>query len=91
MIANPTDYIEGMLGSFAKHDAFMARLVEVSRKFNALPKKQDIHMCVLRSDYMLDLVTRSLKLVEYNTIACSFGCLSQKMRVLQDYISDKYA
>lgn len=32
-----------------------------------------------------------MKLVEYNTIACSFGCLSQKVRELQDYICDKYS
>lgn len=40
-------------------------------------------MCILRSDYMLDVLTRSAKLVEYNTIACSFGCLSQKVREMQ--------
>jgi len=47
-------------------------------------------MCILRTDYMMDKVTKSLKLVEYNTIACSFGCLSQKVRNLQDYICHKY-
>lgn len=40
---------------------------------------------------MLDTVSHEMKLVEYNTIACSFGCLSQKVKELQDYICDKYA
>ena len=47
-------------------------------------------MCVLRADYMLDQFSREFKLVEYNTIACSFGCLSQKVKNLQEYIVDKY-
>ena len=32
----------------------MTRLIEVSKKFNSMPKKQDIHMCIIRTDYMLD-------------------------------------
>ena len=60
---------------FKKQDPFLHRLLEVSEKFNKLPVKQDIHLCILRSDYMADKVTKDLKLVEYNTIASSFGCL----------------
>ena len=60
---------------FKKQDPFLHRLLEVSEKFNQLPVKQDIHLCILRSDYMVDKVTKDLKLVEYNTIASSFGCL----------------
>ena len=40
---------------------------------------------------MLDMISRQMKLVEYNTIACSFGCLSQKVKELQEYICDKYS
>ena len=47
-------------------------------------------MCVLRSDYMLDMPTSSVKLVEYNTIASSFGCLSQKVSELHEYVRSKY-
>jgi len=90
VISDPENYIDGILGGFAKHDAFMARLIKVSQKFNAQKVRQDIHMCILRSDYMMDNITRSLKLVEYNTIACSFGCLSQKVKDLQNYICHKY-
>jgi hypothetical protein len=36
-------------------------------------------MLILRSDYMLDQVTDSLKLVEFNTIAAALTSLSQKV------------
>ena len=39
---------------------------------------------------MIDVPTNSVKLVEYNTIASSFGILSQKVLVIQDYIRHKY-
>ena len=91
IIADPNQNIYSLLKNFAAHDSFMSKLIEVSGKFNALEKKQDIHMCILRSDYMIDQPTRELKLVEYNTIASSFGCLSQKVRNLHHYLADKYA
>lgn len=54
VISDPEDSINGILGNFAKHDAFMNRLIQVSQKFNAKEHKQNIHMCILRSDYMMD-------------------------------------
>lgn len=45
---------------------------------------------ILRSDYMIDQPTHSIKLVEYNTIASSFGCLSQKVREMHRYVLAKY-
>ena len=47
-------------------------------------------MCVLRCDFMIDHLTDTPKLVEYNTIASSFGILSQKVVLMQKYIQDKY-
>lgn len=47
-------------------------------------------MAVLRSDFMIDIPSDTPKLVEYNTIACSFGILSQKVAEMQKYIRDKY-
>jgi len=35
VISNPNDFVNGILGGFAKHDAFMKRLMDVSVKFNA--------------------------------------------------------
>ena len=51
---------------------------------------QDIHCLILRSDYMIDQPTHSIKLVEYNTIASSFGCLSNKVREMHSYVLQKY-
>lgn len=62
----------------------------MSDKFNAAEKVQDIHMCHLRNDYMIDVPTDTLKLVEYNTIASGAGPLSQKVGELQSYIEQKY-
>lgn len=39
---------------------------------------------------MIDWPTDQPELVEYNTIASSFGVLSQKVKECQEYIRDKY-
>jgi len=69
----------------------MKQLLRISTKFNQQELRQDIHLCILRSDYMIDKETYQLKLVEYNTIASSFGCLAQKVGEIQAYIKDKYS
>ena len=43
---------------------------------NERKKVQSLQMCVLRNDYMINLPTNDAKMVEYNTIASSFGILS---------------
>lgn len=43
-------------------------------------------MCILRNDFMIDVPSNSVKLVEYNTIASSFGILSERVETLQKYI-----
>ena len=48
-------------------------------------------MCVLRADFMIDQPNNDVKLVEYNTIASSFGILSQKVLIMQKYLREKYA
>lgn len=90
LIAKPLAYIHGTLDSFSKFDKFMARLMEVSSKFNAQLVRQDTHMCILRSDYMLDSVQKCIKLVEYNTIAVAFTSLALRTRQVQDYVVNKY-
>ena len=47
-------------------------------------------MVVLRNDFMIDVPTNSVKLVEYNTIASSFGILSESVRKMHEYIRNKY-
>ena len=64
------------MAGFLQYDDFLAKLVDVSKKYNAYEKKQTIQMCVLRCDFMIDWPCDKPKLVEYNTIASSFGVLS---------------
>jgi len=61
----------------------------VSEAYNKVARSEDpavrkltqtSMMCVLRCDFMIDQPTNSVKLVEYNTIASSFGILSQKVK-----------
>ena len=47
-------------------------------------------MLILRSDYMLDRATNSLKLVEFNTIAAALTSLAQRVYEVQSQILDKY-
>ena len=39
---------------------------------------------------MIDKPTHTMKLVEYNTIASSFGCLSNKVSNMHRYVLEKY-
>lgn len=67
----------------------MLKLMEISKKVYSQDLKQTVQLCILRSDYMIDQPKKSeglqldqqlqLKLVEYNTIASSLGCLSQNV------------
>jgi hypothetical protein len=62
----------------------------MSKHYNSQVYKQDDHLLILRSDYMLDAPTDKLKLVEYNTIASSLSSLCERVRTIQNYIMDKY-
>jgi len=39
---------------------------------------------------MIDIPSNSAKMVEYNTIASSFGILSQRVGQMHEYIQAKY-
>lgn len=47
-------------------------------------------MVIYRMDYLMDVPTNTVKLVEYNTIATGCGILTNKVKYLQKYINDKY-
>ena len=89
-LVHQPDKIWETLKFFKEQDELMTKMIKLSEKFNSLPIKQNIHLCILRSDYMVDKVSGSLKLVEYNTIASSFGCLHQRTREMQKFIRSKY-
>ena len=90
LAANPQKIAE-ILGGFLKYDKFLADLVKVSQAYNKFKLSEDkeeqkkiqtIQVCVLRADFMIDQPNNDVKLVEYNTIASSFGILTQKVGVM---------
>lgn len=85
--------IHEVLDSFCQYDKFMTRLLQVSDNFNNCPAgtpRQDIQMVIARTDYMIDVPSDQMKLVEYNTIASGAGPLSWKVGELQEYLSAKH-
>jgi hypothetical protein len=72
------------------HDQFVHRLIEVSKKASKSANFQPIHIGYLRSDYMIDMNSWQLKMVEYNTVASSMGCLWNAVKGIQAYLHEKY-
>ncbi|TNV79883.1 hypothetical protein FGO68_gene7423 [Halteria grandinella] len=86
------DIIHEVLRYFQEQDPFLKRLVDMSKKYNSPSQKfrQNYHSLILRSDYMIDAPTNSLKLVEYNTIASSLSSHCQNVKKIQQLIRQKY-
>ncbi|XP_051517775.1 glutathione synthetase-like isoform X1 [Myxocyprinus asiaticus] len=77
---NPT-FLEETLASTIKVDDFTARLFSIYRQVRQECQSQSIVLGLNRSDYMLDQNPEggtSLKQIEINTIAASFGGLSSR-------------
>lgn len=98
IVRDPQHNIYPVLHGISLLDDFLKRMLEVSAEFNArksagLPV-QNTHMCILRSDYMIDWpdLTQApqLKLVEYNTVAVSLLPVSHRVKLLQRNINLKY-
>ena len=89
-MARDHQMIHKVLKPFAETDPFPRRLLEVSSKFHASAHQQKYFLGIIRSDYMLDSLKKKLLVVEYNTIASSFGVLSDKLNNLQQYLFNKY-
>jgi len=89
-LARDAKTIHDTLKPFADHDEFPKRLMQVSAKYHSTKNKQDVYLGIVRSDYMLDCMQKKLQMVEYNTIASSFGVLSDKLNSLQRYMYKKY-
>ena len=98
-LAQKSDIMSKILFGFLKHDEFLKDLVSISEEYRRYSqstcvetrnKVQHIQMCVLRNDYMVDIPSNTVKLVEYNTIAAGMGILCQKVKQVQEYVSHKY-
>jgi hypothetical protein len=80
-----------ILEKMAEGDELMTKLIEISKRVEQTPWKQKIQICILRSDYMLDKNSQTMKLVEFNTIACAGSPQSQRVREVQSCIMTKYS
>lgn len=99
IVRDPRHNIFPVLQGISELDEFLKRLLSISEQFNTrkahgLPV-QDTHMCILRSDYMIDWPVLAdkpkLKLVEYNTVAVALLAVSDRVKQLQRSINTKYA
>uniref|UniRef100_A0A146YVD4 Glutathione synthetase n=2 Tax=Fundulus heteroclitus TaxID=8078 RepID=A0A146YVD4_FUNHE len=80
-ISQDTDFLQEALTSTIEVDDFTARLFKIHQQILKEGKSQSIVLGLNRSDYMLDQKdekTSSLKQIEINTIAASFGGLSSR-------------
>ncbi len=97
-IARDRDFLLKQLTPVAEADPFTGRLLSI---FKALPEdhyRRKVLFGIHRSDYMLDNsnsadnhsdAAKPLQ-IEINTIAASFGCLSQKTAQLHKYLCSRF-
>jgi len=79
-LVRQSTFIHEIMGTYKESDPFIRKLLEISEAYTKETVRQEIHLCILRPDYMIDKGSDSLKLVEYNTIAAGLVCLSWKVR-----------
>lgn len=93
-VANDYDYLVDALAVTAKSDDFTKRLLGIMRTVVSNGgefEQQTIALGILRSDYMVhaagagEAQEESLKQVEINTIASSFGVLSTRLTTMQHH------
>lgn len=92
-IANDHEFINQVLGPIAKVDNFTKSLLEVNNTIQREGAAQPIIACINRADYMLDKYgPESLRMrqVEINAIASAMSAHSDRVKHLQEYISNKY-
>lgn len=80
-ISQDSDFLKEALASTIEVDEFTARLFRIYQQILREGRSQSIVLGLNRSDYMLDQSddgTSSLKQIEINTIAASFGGLSSR-------------
>ena len=82
MLCSKPSIIHKTLEPCLSSDLFIQRLVKVSQAFNDPTRKspkQNVHMCIFRTDFMIDMFSGKLKIIEFNTIATGCGSLWQRI------------
>lgn len=90
-IARDEEWLVETLQGVLAGDDFTRRLVEVFLEVRKQPMEQSVYLGIHRSDYMLDMPREEggehrMLQVELNTIASSFGCLSDKVSQLHRFL-----
>ena len=99
-IARDREFLTSCLAPVAEADPFVRRLLDMYLAVPETTIRTGTNLGILRSDYMLnDDDSRNLASpsdepplqIEMNTIASSFGCLSQKVGDLHRHLLNRYA
>uniref|UniRef100_A0A061S7Y8 Glutathione synthetase n=1 Tax=Tetraselmis sp. GSL018 TaxID=582737 RepID=A0A061S7Y8_9CHLO len=86
-VSRDLGYLHETLERAAAEDEFTAQLLRLSSELG--PRCEDRVLAINRSDYMLDEPSGRMLQVELNTIASSFGCLSNLVGNMHQYITSR--
>ena len=89
-LMNNIPRVRELLHNIGQRDDFIGGLLKISEKVEKSEIKQKGYLGILRSDYMYDKADYSPKLIEFNTIASSFGVLSWGINQLHKHLITKY-
>ncbi|KAF2218412.1 hypothetical protein BDZ85DRAFT_323187 [Elsinoe ampelina] len=91
-IASEESWLKGVVEELVGIDEFMAELWNIHKKVKDEGYVQDLSLGLFRSDYMVNIDAdnttskASLRQVEFNTIASSFGGLSSQVSALHKFL-----
>ena len=84
-------WIFEVLDQVGQIDDFTGRLLFIAKKKETEGWEEPGFLGMNRNDFMLDKATQSLKQVEFNTMASSFGALATKIPKLHKLILSQYS
>jgi glutathione synthase len=86
-------FVVNTLEQLTHTDEFVKNLLDIYKDFSEQYLKDCIQLGLLRSDYMInnDGYVETPLQVEINTVASSFGCLSEKVGLMQKNLLTKYS
>jgi glutathione synthase len=82
--------VRELLHDLGEKDSFVKGLLDISEKVSESERPQKGYLGIIRSDFMFDKETKKPKLIEFNTIAASFGVLSWGINQLHCHLIKKY-
>ena len=89
-LMNDIPRVRELLSDLGEKDEFVGGMLKISHAVEKYPYKQKGYLGILRSDYMFDEETLEPKLIEFNTIASSFGPLAWGANQLHQKLIKKY-